>query len=237
MDVFSFSRLTLYEKCPERFYKKYVEGYEEPTTYPLALGKGVHRAVQDKLEGLDHDIAIQNGMKEAEYHPEVTIKELSWLTNNAPINQIYGDVEYYFKIPLSNEPNSPMIQGYIDVVGDNYIVDWKTNRVMYDVRDNHQIGLYSWAISKLKGWSEVHGSLYFLRFKRQSSFKFSLQEMEQARMWAYNLAKEIQGKLVVARAFPELKNELFPAIPTSYCSHCPFAIECFRKFSPVSKRF
>ena len=44
--IFSFSRLNLYKTCPYRFFKKYIEGYEEPITYPLALGKGVHKAIE-----------------------------------------------------------------------------------------------------------------------------------------------------------------------------------------------
>lgn len=234
METFSFSRLSLYETCPHRFYKKYVEGYEEPTTYPLALGKGVHRAIEEKLKGLDHRLAIQKGLEEAEYHPEVTKNELSWLTRNAPIHEIYGDIEIYFKLPLSNEPNAPKIQGFIDVVGGNYIVDWKTNRAMY-VRDNNQVGLYSWAMNQLRGWEEVYGRLYFLRFRQESNYLYTMEEMEESRLWAYNLAKEIQGKLEVAKAIPELKDELFPATPSRFCSHCPFAMDCFQKFSPYGK--
>lgn len=236
MNTFSFSRLSLYETCPHRFYKRYVEGLQEPTTYPLALGKGVHRAVEDKMNGLSHQEAVVNGFIEAELHPEVTKQELSWLTNNAPIHQIQGETEIYFKIPLADEDDAPLIQGFIDVVGNNYIVDWKTNRVMYDVRENNQIGLYAWAMNKVRGMEDVYGRLYFLRFRRESNFRYTFKEMESARSWAYNLAKEIQGKLALAREMPELKDDLFPATPSSFCSHCPFAVSCFRKFSPVSDK-
>lgn len=236
MDTFSFSRLSLYETCPHRFYKKYVEGYEEPITYPLALGKGVHKAIEDKINGVPHEQAIINGIVEADFHPEITKQELSYLTKNAPIHQIHGETEIYFKIPLSNEKNAPKIQGFIDVLGENFIVDWKTNRTMYHVRDNHQLGLYAWAMSRLRGMKEIHARLYFLRFRQESGFIFGMEEMEEARKWAYRLAKEIQGKLELVKVMPELKDELFPAMPSSYCSHCPFAIECFRQFSPIAQR-
>lgn len=235
MRTFSFSRLSLFETCPYRFYKKYVEGYDEPVTYPLALGKGVHKAIEDKMNGLSHEDSVLNGIVEAEFHPEVTKQELSYLTRNAPIHNIIGETEVYFKLPLSDENNAPMIQGYIDVVNRNFIVDWKTNRVMYDVRDTHQIGLYAWAMNKLRGIQEVYGRLYFLRFKRESNFRYTSTEMETSRMWAYRLATNIQGKLNLAKVMPELKNELFPATTSSFCSHCPFAVECFRKFSPFAK--
>lgn len=238
MDTFSFSRLSLYETCPYRFYQKYVEGFEEPITYPLALGKAVHKAIEDKMNGASHDEAITNGIIEVDFHPDVTKNELSSLVWKAPIkgkNKIVGETEVYFKIPLSDEENAPKIQGFIDVVGGNFIYDWKTNRIPYDVRDNHQISLYSWAMKEKRGLTEVYGTLYFLRFRRSSSYRFSANEMEESRKWAYGLAKEIQGKLEMVKAMPYLKEELFPATPRSFCSHCPFVVGCFRKFSPIAK--
>src|SRR5690625_3243745 len=237
MKVFSFSRLSLYETCPHRFYRKYVEGYEEPSSLPLALGKGIHKAIEDKMNSAPHNEAVINGLIEAEFHPEVSMDELSKLTWNAPIqgkNKIAGETEIYFKIPLSDERNAPMIQGYIDVVGNRFIVDWKSNRVPYEVRKNHQIGLYAWAMSKLRNMPEVYGTLYFLRFRKGSSFKYTKKEMEESRLWALNLSKEIQGKLSMVQSIPDLKDDLFPDKPSTYCSHCPFAANCFRQFSPYS---
>lgn len=233
MDTFSFSRLNLYETCPHRFYRRYVEGYPEPETYPLALGSGVHKAIESKMNGASHEQAVLNGLIEANFHKEVTKKELSNLTWNAPIqgdNAIRGQTEVYFKLPLSDEADAPKIQGYIDVVGNGYILDWKTNRAPYDVRKNQQIALYAWAMSRVRGFQQVHGSLYFLRFRRESGYHFTLQEMEGARSWAYSLSKAIQGKLQTLEVMPELKDELFPAQPSSFCSHCPFSVECVRKF-------
>lgn len=233
MKVFSFSRLNLYQTCPHRFYKRYVEGYKEPVTYPLALGKGVHKAVEEKMRGIEHQLAVETGMKEINYHPEVTREELSWLAGNAPTHEVSGEIERYFKLPLADESDSPYIQGFIDVIGNGYIVDWKTNRAMYDVLENHQIGLYSWAVQQLFGWTEVYGRLYFLRFRRESYACYGRSEMEMARKWAYDLAKEIQAKLEMVKALPELKDELFPATPQSFCSHCPFSYECHVKFSSI----
>ena len=89
--IYSFSRLNLYTACPYRFFKKYIEGYEEPTTYPLALGKGVHKAVEDKINGVSHSEAVLNGMIEAEFHPEVTMDEMSKLVSHAPIQENMGE--------------------------------------------------------------------------------------------------------------------------------------------------
>ncbi|MEN1970105.1 PD-(D/E)XK nuclease family protein [Lentibacillus sp. N15] len=234
MDTFSFSRLSLYQTCPYRFYRKYVDKVPEPTTLPLALGKAVHKAIEDKMKGVSHSEAILNGLVEAKFHPEVNIEELSKLTSRAPLHKIKGETEVYFKIPLSNESNTPKIQGFIDVIDGNQIFDWKTNRVPYDIKDTFQIALYAWAMSQVKGIHEVTGTLFFLRFRRRNAFVFRQQEMEQARVWAYRTAKEIQGKLDIVKMIPELRDELFHSTPSSYCSHCPLAIECFKKFSPIA---
>ena len=114
--IFSFSRLSLHESCPYRFYKKYILGYDEPTTYPLALGKGVHKAIEDKIKGISHSEAVLNGMIEADFHPEVKLEELSELVSHAPIQVNMGETEIHFQLPLSDETSAPMIQGYIDLV-------------------------------------------------------------------------------------------------------------------------
>ncbi|MCM3711050.1 PD-(D/E)XK nuclease family protein [Sporosarcina luteola] len=230
--IFSFSRLSLYESCPYRFYKKYIQGYEEPITYPLALGKGVHKAIEDKINGVSHSEAVLNGIIEADFHPEITLEEMSDLVSHAPIKKNIGATEVHFKLPLSEEESAPMIQGYIDVVtaDGSKIVDWKTNRRRYDILDNNQIGLYAWAIGQMKNRSTVEGNLYFLRFRKESKHVFKQADMEKSRQWALGVANAITSKCEILDLIPEEAGNLFLATPSSNCRHCPFAIECFRKF-------
>lgn len=230
--IFSFSRLNLYESCPYRFYKKYIQGYEEPMTYPLALGKGVHKAIEDKINGISHSEAVLNGMIEADFHPEVTLEEMSDLVGRAPIQKNMGATEVYFKLPLSEEESAPMIQGYIDVVFEDgsKIVDWKTNRSRYDILDNHQVGLYAWTIGQMKNRLTVEGSLYFLRFRKESKHVFKQADMEKSRQWALAVANEINSKCEILGMLPEEAESIFPSTPSSQCRHCPFVLECYRKF-------
>lgn len=227
--IFSFSRLNLYEQCPYRFYKKYIEGYEEPITQPLALGKAVHKAIEDKINGVTHKESVLNGYMEADFHEEISHKEISDLVGNAPMQSNMGETEVYFKLPLSDEANTPIIQGYIDLYSPNgAITDWKTNRIAYDVMDNKQLALYSWAISQIKGINSVEGILYFLRFRRGSKHIFTVEDMEEAREWALDKANEINKKLVLADILPNEYKKLFPANPSRICKHCPFAWDCIK---------
>lgn len=235
-EIFSFSRLKLFEECPFRFFKKYVEGYEEPVTLPLALGKATHKGIQDKINGISHEEAVINGYIEAEFFPGLTYEEISELINNAklPINPVQTEV--YFELPLDPfDEHSPKIRGYIDVVGINgdFIIDWKTNRKMYHVLDTEQVGLYAWATHCLYGVRNVVGTLYFLRYKKQSTHVFTLQDMENARLWALNLANAIRAKIDLYEATPNDVEFIFPAKPSANCRNCPLALECFRRFSNI----
>ena len=231
--IYSFSRLNLYDTCPYRFYKKYIERLEEPVSKPLALGKAVHNAIEDKIKGVDHTEAILNGWIETNFHSEVTLDEINELASRAKIYPNKGDTEKRFKLPLDSGENAPMIQGIIDVVErkGRSITDWKTNRAMYSVTDTYQVGLYAWAVSELYGTSEVVGSLQFLRFRKSSSKIFDRFDMENARLWALGLAITIEDKLELYSMVPDKGEKIFPACPSNECRHCPFATDCVSKFS------
>lgn len=233
--IFSFSRLSLYESCPYRFYKKYVLGHKEPTTLPLALGKAVHKAIENKINGIKHSEAILNGLIEADFHKEVTAEDVSFLTERANVQPGMGKTEIYFKLPLESSENAPLLQGYIDVVANKgkAIMDWKTNRVPFHVLDTHQAGLYAWAMGELYNTSYVVGTLYFLRFKKRSSHCFTPFDMDNARLWALRLAKEINERMELYGMLPEEAKKIFPASPSSHCKHCPFAKECLREFATI----
>ncbi|MFD2658503.1 RecB family exonuclease [Gracilibacillus thailandensis] len=232
MKLFSFSRLKLYEQCPQRFYYKYILEKEEPVTKPLALGKAVHKSLEQLVKGTDFEEAIKQGLIECDFHEEVTPDEIRELVRKAPIQNLEGETELYFRIPLfyDNE-DSPELQGYIDLVNGNRIFDYKTNRVAYNVLDNYQIALYAWALSQLKGFNEVQGSLLFLRQRRESSHVFDQTIMNEAVEWARNLVSEINFKLEMLEFAPNKWNELFPYKASSLCDHCPFVVDCYKQNS------
>lgn len=230
MMIYSFSRLSLYETCPYRFRLKYIDGREEPVTKALALGKAVHKGIERVISGDRHEEAVLKGWAEADFHPEVSFDEISELVEKAPICPHMGETEVYFRLPLSDSPTAPEIQGYIDLVSGNALVDWKSNRRPYGVLDNHQVGLYAWAVSRLRGVDQVEGSLYFLRYQKESKHLFDRHDMDRSRQWAIELAEKIDEKRLILDLAPEKADDLFPATPSGACRHCPFAAECFKKF-------
>lgn len=235
--VYSFSRLSLYEECPYRFYLRYVEEKEEPTTLPLALGKAVHQAIELILNGYDIDDALIKAIMESELI--LNFDEVKNLVKKAPIRKGEGlkkgvEVEKHFRLPLSDSENSPYIQGYIDLVrevfGTYEFIDWKSNRIKYKPLDKKQLPLYAWALSKIYKSSHIIGDLFFLRYFKnaQERKSFSKEDMEEARAWAEKIAIEIEDKLLFLK-LGEPVNELFPHKMNSNCKHCSFAAECLLK--------
>ncbi|SOC22025.1 PD-(D/E)XK nuclease superfamily protein [Ureibacillus xyleni] len=235
MDTFSFSRLSLYDDCPRRFYYRYILALEEKEGVPLWLGRAIHKAIERKIVGDSFDSALIQGMAAINFNQTVPFNDLKFLLNNLPAN-VQGNTEQYFKLAL-NEEGTLFLQGYIDLQNGPEITDWKSNRKIYSVNDTAQIGLYSWAIHQLYGYEQVKGRLYFLRFRKESAFVYDRSTMELARQWALQLAQEILIKLQQVQSGGNWCG-LFPSVRSSKCSHCPFAIACYRSQSnPIIKTF
>ncbi len=133
--VFSYSRLKLFEGCPFRWYLKYVKNHEESDSMPLMLGKAVHKAIEEKLLGKSDKEALLQGWKEVDYYA-IDLVEYETLFQRA--NVVRGDalrpnteVEKHFTLPLDGD-GSPKLQGFIDIVqqifGTYSFTDWKSNR-------------------------------------------------------------------------------------------------------------
>lgn len=221
--LYSYSRLSLYETCPYRFYQKYILGKSEPVTKPLALGKAVHKAIELKIQGAEVEDAITSAIIESDFHPEVTHEEISSLTQRVP--QVSGQTEVHFVLPLGS---GIQIQGYVDLLQEVQFWDWKSNWKPYQANDTRQLALYAWAIMEMRELQRIKGTLFFLRFRKAESFVYTHSETNEAREWALRLAEEIEMKKSCQESFPEMASSLFSPTPGSHCRHCSFVLECIK---------
>jgi hypothetical protein len=242
--VFSFSRLKLFEGCPYRWFLKYVEKIEESEALPLMLGKAVHKAIEEKMLGKSDKEALLEGWKEVTYYP-LDLIEYESLYRRA--NVVKGDalrpnveVEKHFTLPLDGE-GSPRIQGFIDVIrqifGSYSFTDWKTNRMMYDPMENMQLALYAWALSKIYGVSEISGTLFFLRFFKDNAktMTFKKEEMEEARLWALEVSNHINSAMNDYYVANADFDGCFPAKANPGCANCPYADICMLNYPKISE--
>ena len=224
MDTFSYSRLTTYEDCPRRFYYQYIEKIEQKETVPLLLGKAIHAAVERKIAGDSFESALVQGMASVDFNSEVPYQDMEFMLGNVP-DAITGETEVYFKIPL-NHNETIFLQGFIDVVNTDEIIDWKSNRKIFAINDTTQMALYAYALQQLYGYDEVKARMYFLRFRKESKFVYDRQTTAYAKSWALDLALEIQEQL--GRLNFEYYEHVFLPQLSSKCRYCPFSIACYQ---------
>lgn len=237
--IFSYSRLSTF-KCPAAFYKKYVLKTPMIPTEPLVLGKSCHAGIETLLKHKNSSeefmrivssaIAGACDLSEDELfrlinHPEV-LRTVDGLTDTSII-------EDYFKMPITGDPVSPEIQGYIDLwsAKDDEIVltDWKSNRVMYNPTENHQLGLYAGYLKEKTGLP-VRGRLVFLRFPKVGvvEHEYTDEDITAAQSWALETANEINKRLFNVQHRDGKVSENFPVKPGDTCQYCPSAHACVK---------
>ena len=111
-----------------------------------------------------------------------------------------------------------------------YLLDWKTNHIRYSA-NNLQMGLYAWYLGQQYGVDTVYARMIFLRYSQSSCIEnavFTKVEMEKARRWAYNIAKEIEANLLEIKLFGGNPDEMVPASPCANCQHCSYAFQCVK---------
>jgi len=92
--------------------------------------------------------------------------------------------------------------------------------------------LYAWYLSQLTGAKEVDAELVFLRYpyvESRQAHKYTVNEMEDARKWALQLAEEIEDKVAESNMLNSADDDsLFPATPGKYCQYCSHASLCIK---------
>lgn len=227
MELFSFSRLSLFHTCPWRWHFKYVLGLDDPPGPAAIFGKTVHKAIELVLNGRSFDDAVVTAWLE-ESDMTVDAAEIRAMVQTALSYGPQGETERHFILPLTNEIK---LQGYIDMLDTNrampLIADWKTGWKRYDACDTWQLPLYAAAVMEQTGAEAVHGMLVFLRFNDARHAIISKEAAAQAKDWAIKTAEEIQFRLDLLCVMEP--HEAFPPKPSPECGNCPWSVLCLEE--------
>lgn len=126
------SRLSTFDRCPELYRQRYVLKLPQGPSFERDFGTAVHRGIEAHYRGLDHEMAFLLVWRIAQKEcREANIAVPPWLTERglelieaACALGIKGEPEQRIGIMLAGV-NLPII-GYVDLVGDGQVVDWKT---------------------------------------------------------------------------------------------------------------
>lgn len=225
--IYSFSRLSSFQGqygCPWRFYLKYIREIPELPSEALKLGKAAHTVIEIAIKcGIENLRPLADAVASA---ADVDSDDLLAVADVPQVHQAIcqrGNAETHFEMSLGNDFLSPMLQGHIDyhiVDGEKIVlIDWKTNRIPYEVMDSPQIALYAaWLREKYS--LPVIGKLVFLRHNIVKEHWLTEDDISSTVNWARKMSLVIESRL--ARIGEEPPEKLFPPEPGQACQYCAY---------------
>ncbi|MEB3310915.1 MAG: UvrD-helicase domain-containing protein [Snowella sp.] len=201
--------LTDYARCPQGFYYKYIEGYPGEVTgtgnYGREVGILTHRAL---AQGIETVTELQK------YNSSLSldkVQEALDLADTFRRSPTYSSVQNgVWEQFLSFKLGSIVFNGSADLIGDDFILDIKTDQEVKPQEHRFQV----WAYAKAAKKSQAY--LAYLRHDDLMSFsKFDLRAINQE---AKVLVKDIENRNYTAK--PSLKT----------CLVCLYNDICKEKF-------
>lgn len=203
----SFSKLTLFERCPKAYYYKYIAGIEY-TTPAMELGKRIHEGVAKFLTTGEYN----------EFN-----EELKPFLNNR-VRQLQPQpaelVERKFKFNL----DGIVMDGVIDIIveKEGKIIDWKTS--WQKTADPRQLHLYYYFTNK-EGFDVRKVAFHYLRFNEEKDLKLDEKQIQETLDWAKKTMEEISEKEFLFATTEDI-NEFTQTEKIQDCLACPYKAIC-----------
>ncbi|MER2005848.1 MAG: PD-(D/E)XK nuclease family protein [Psychrobacillus sp.] len=225
----SYSRLSLFERCQRQYFHKYIEELPTPPSNPMKTGRILHRSLEWVLKyGYEPSEAVrfsiyEEGMPGGEsfYTLLQMVENALYLVPTSP-TEIETEIYIYLNTTLG------LVRGYIDLLIDDPVNDtlelwdYKSGWQESEASDSKQLALYAWIISELRGAalpSKVIGKLIFPRINSYTEVVFTPNDLENARNWFIRTVMMIAAKSTLIDEW-ELTSE------KKHCETCAFVGRC-----------
>jgi len=223
---FSYSKLSMFETCPYRYYLRYVCGIPEPPTEALQVGTATHAAISRLLKGeIDIDLVVEEEIRKQDllslekHFPEV----LKMVQNFASAFVRPTGSQVATEMALERGLGKHTIIGFADLVcetpGQVIITDFKTGWKRYGAEDTQQLALYSWMVRERFPGKVIKARLWWLRYRRGLQVEVEVNA-DGAAAWAERLIGEIADAAQWPGDIGYSRN-----VGTA-CGPCPFAGDC-----------
>ena len=199
--------LTDYARCPQRFKLHSIDGHPglgEGMATGMQIGTLVHKALENNLTQAEQLIPFAEG----EWNEEVFTEAIAIAHRffQLPMYRHFRNSAIAKERQVSLQLGRLTFNGVIDLVGDNWILDYKSDRTMQPADRRFQL----WAYAKAIEYSNAH--IAYLRHDRIYSFKYT--ELQAIAPEAENLALQIE-------------RGNYTATPTmEKCAVCPYIAFC-----------
>ncbi len=199
--------LTDYARCPQRFKLHFIDGHPglgEGLAYGMQIGTLVHKA-------LEHNITQAQALlpfAEGDWSQEVFEQAIALAQRffQLPIYQYFRHTAIAKEQQISLELGKLTFNGVIDLVGNNWVLDYKSDRAIQPGDHRFQLWIYAQSLKR----SNAH--IVYLRHDR--IYSFTKNDLAAIAPEANNLAQQIyQGN--------------YTATPTlEKCAFCPYLAFC-----------
>ena len=229
---YSYSALELFNSCPWAYKVVRIDHIPRSESEPLIIGKTIHRIVADYLNRLIGN-SLSTDWQWAEkagnfidvpadvpkiwkrFYQNFVIpsgieafgieKKLAFDRNWQPTEFFFADA--YFRAVV----DFTFRQGGLVVV-----VDWKSNRMVYEVEKNLQTKIYGWAVRRVlcPDAQEILLRLHFLRYGAEREILLVPRDLDM-------VPQELEAKIAVIEA-----KKHFDPKPGSFCGWCGITAHC-----------
>ncbi|MFM8440377.1 MAG: RecB family exonuclease, partial [Acidobacteriota bacterium] len=151
-----------YERCPKLFKYKYVDGHPgigEGGTGAARLGTLTHLALEKEITDPDALRRLVAGMTDEETQTAIDFANV--FRSHAEFKEVNGCIASK-EVDLSLEVDGLILTGVADAVGDDFVLDYKTDKEMEPEHHKLQLWAYTKALGKSKGYLAYlrHDKLY-----------------------------------------------------------------------------
>ena len=199
--------LTDYAKCPQRFKLHFIDGHPglgEGLALGMQTGTLVHKALEHNLTRPEDLLPFA----EADCPQSVLVEAIALAMRffQLPQYQQLRQEAVAKEQQISFQLGSLTFNGVIDLVGKNWILDYKSDRTMSPQDHRFQLWVYAAALKR------SHAHIVYLRHDR--IYSFSPEDLQQITTEANLMSKKIsQGD--------------YTATPTTIkCAYCPYLAPC-----------
>ncbi len=205
--------ITEFATCPQRFRFAYIDGHPGlqslvgESAFAARVGSLVHQALEldlrelKALRALDPDLPL-GAVKEALQ----LIEDFDTCEAFAPFRKPYFQREVPISLDIAAAGQKLYLNGVIDLMGDDFVLDYKSDREM--APEHHRLQL--WAYARATGRKQAH--IAYIRHGQVHTF--SPSDLSAAESEATAIACSI------------LSGQFQPAPDARHCSFCPYHAIC-----------
>ncbi len=199
--------LTDYARCPQRFKLHFIDGHPglgEGLAYGMQIGTLVHKALEHNITQPQDLLPFAEGDWEQSVFNEAIALALKFF--KMPIYQHLRNTAVAKEQQISLKLDQIIFNGVIDLVGNDWVLDYKSDRTMHPKDHRFQLWVYATALKHVKA------HIVYLRHDQIHSFTES--DLAEIAIEAHTLSQKIyQG--------------IYAATPTmEKCAYCPYLAVC-----------